>query len=201
AAAILLLWLLLLGSVPVLAAGVVTARYFMILAAPLALVFASAVYHLWTHPFRFQRLTRAALLAAAALYLIAFVRPFTLAAHHSPINLPFRGDDVNAYEYLSGELSASDTVWAAAEMINARAGRFYADWDLCHLLYFYTPHPVTCVEGDVLARVLDDLAPGESAYAILTSDTLESDQPTEQIAVYHSPTSARRVSLWQITQR
>jgi len=204
AAAILLLWLLLLGIVPVLAAGVVTARYFMILAAPLALIFASAAYNLWAHPFRFQRLTRAALLAAAALYLIAFIRPFTLAAHNSPINLPFRGDDVNAYEYLSGELSASDTVWAAAEMINTRAGRFYADWDLCHLLYFYTPHPVTCVAGDVLARILDDLAPGESAYAIFASELLESDQTVAhaaRIAVYDSPTSARRVSLWRITPR
>ncbi|NLX10578.1 MAG: hypothetical protein GXY36_13055 [Chloroflexi bacterium] len=170
---LVLAWLLALLGLSLVAARLSTLRYVSPAAGPLCMILALAASRLWDAP-RFRPIARRAVVAAAAAWLWLFAWPFIQTDLTAPEDLPFSG--TNYTEYQSGYLSADDAVRAAAVTLNQAeppAARTYANWWLCHLLYFYVDQQPVCLgystaSADLQAGVAADLEPGEIAYLALT---------------------------------
>lgn len=152
---LLALWVALTAGLPLVLARLITSRYFMPASAPLVIAIAGLIWTLWK-----VRGVRwlAAPVAAGVLVLWAgtHVFPFMTYALQDPLEVPF-GYNTNWTEYQSGYLSADYAVRDAAAALDALpAGTtLVANWNLCHLLYFYSHNPVTCLRLDFIRTDLD----------------------------------------------
>ncbi len=155
----------------VVGARLATSRYFMPMSAPLMSALAFVIVSLWDSPIR----KAAALVATAAagLWLVTHAIPFARMDLTEPDKLAF--SETNYTEYQSGFLTANDAERQAADFINALTPpptHIIANWNLCHMLYFYTEQEIPCLRLDEvredLVAFMDSLPDGERGYLILS---------------------------------
>jgi 4-amino-4-deoxy-L-arabinose transferase-like glycosyltransferase len=151
--------------------------------------------------------TRLALLALIAAWLVTFALPFLWTEWHDPLDLPLHG--TNRTEYISGSLSADDGVRAAAVTINQiePGAPIYANWSLCHMLYFYLDREIECLSLDHPLRDLrnslnrDLVQPDDMAYLALTGykPFFETIQGVcwQEVASHDRPRIIRPVGIWR----
>jgi membrane protein implicated in regulation of membrane protease activity len=203
-----LAWLALIVVLPVLVARLATARYFMPVAAPLALILAGTIGGLWDLPHG-RVAARAVIVAGLGAWLIFFAGPFLRTDLTDPGDLPLHG--TNWTEYISGYLSADDAVRQAADHVNALGvppeQPIYANWNLCHLLFLYARHPVECLElnqvkSSLVAHLNADVAPGQAALVLLRGYSPFLDSISGicygELARFESTLIDRPVTIWQV---
>jgi hypothetical protein len=206
----LAVWLLLFALLPVFTARLITLRYYMTSAGPLALILACTAAGLWTVS-RLRALVRAGVALGVGAWLILFALPFAYTDLTAPDKLNLSG--TNHTEYQAGYLIGDEAVRAAAAALNRAEppdAAQYATWWGCHLLYFYTDRPVECLGygtpvGDLQQHVRDDLPPGEVAYLAVTGYSFFLDRIDglcwEAVAEYKHPHinyDAWNVSIWRL---
>lgn len=174
----ILLWFAVFIVPSILGARLATARYFMPVSAPLMFALAYTITNLWESPrphfLRWgQKILALAGFSAAGIWLFAHAIPFASTDLTQPNQLHF--SETNYTEYQSGFLTADDAERHAADALNAMnpaPKHIIANWNLCHMLYFYTRREVPCLRLDYtrqdLAAFVKNLPEGESGYLILS---------------------------------
>lgn len=163
-------WFMLILGLTLVGARLSTLRYVMPLGVPAVLILGGAITSLADiRPRPLRWIVRPALVVAIAVWVIGFALPFAHTDLTDPDELDFSG--TNWTEYQSGYLIADAAVRDAADALNAiqpHLKPLYATWWLCHLMYFYTDDPATCLDYSQplkdLAPALQNLPPGQSAY-------------------------------------
>ncbi|HEX3052787.1 MAG TPA: glycosyltransferase family 39 protein [Aggregatilineaceae bacterium] len=184
----LFLWLAVVIGLVLSQARLVTARYMMPAAAPTTLILGAAAVGAWrlhgsTASKRFYRLGRTAIsigarlgsTAAVGAWLIGFVVPLANTSLNKPLALEDDFHRTNYIENISGYLSADDVVREGADILNnldPAPTYIYATWNVCHLLFFYSEQPITCLPLDHFIPVLYDyldhtVPPGEKAVLVV----------------------------------
>jgi hypothetical protein len=202
-------WLAVIALLPVVGARLVTLRYAMPVSGPLVIVLARAGWVVWFGESSLPvapRRAGVALLAGAWLGLFAL--PFLWTDWTDPLDLPLEG--TNHTEYISGFLSADDGIRAAAESINQipQEAPIYANWSLCHLLFFYTEPSIDCLSLDYPLRDLrafldaDLTESGDVVYLALTGyepffERID-DLCWEEVAWHERPRITRPVGVWRL---
>ncbi len=163
-------WFLLILGLTLFGARLSTLRYVMPLGVPAVLILGGAAASLADiRPPALRWIVRPALAIVIAAWAIDFALPFLRTDLRNPDDLDF--SSTNWTEYQSGYLIADDAVREAADALNAiqpHPKPLYATWWLCHLMYFYTDDPATCLDYSQplknLLPALESLPPGDSAY-------------------------------------
>lgn len=208
-AALVVLWALSMTLLNIGFATLTVARYFMPIAAPIAVMVALAVGRLFALP-HLWRAAGVIGLATLAWWSADFALPFHRTATTNVNDLDFDLYATNWIQYQSGQLSGDDAVRAAASTLNDQRQPdqpVYATWTICHLLFFYVPDGLTCIaDGHVLrdlsALTAHDLADGRDGWMVIMAypDFVEwLDQlATEKIITHTRPTGYRPISIWRI---
>ncbi len=159
----LVIWLAALIILPLALASLITARYFMPIAAPLSLVIAYAITQSWRVAHA-QPLIRIFIIGALTLWIVTFAAPFAFTLQTDPAALPLHGINLAEREY--GSVFADATTTATKLFIESRdsAAHIYGDWGTCNLLYLATVHTVIClprteVAAQFAAMLRADLKP------------------------------------------
>ncbi len=161
----LFVWMAVVTGLVLSQARLVTARYMMPAAAPTALILGAALVGAWRlghiRPLRLRSLlsgaARIGSAAAVGAWLITFVVPFANDDLNEPLALKDDFHRTNYIENISGFLSADDVVRDGANILNnlnPAPQAIFATWNVCHLLYFYSEQPITCLRLD---HLIDDL--------------------------------------------
>jgi hypothetical protein len=143
------------------------------------------------------------------VWVLSFSIPFVRTDWRDTYDLPF--SHTNYTENQSGYLHADQPIRDAAEVLNHLdpvPQHIYAVWYPCHLIYFYSDHPVTCLEIDsprasLREYIRDEVAPDETFYVISRSyrpPFIEgmSDLCYVQIANLESKVINRPVSIYAV---
>ncbi len=208
-----LVWAALLGTLPILGAELVTARYFMPLMVPAVLLLAMVLVGWWDVLAGQRQPLRLVLVGALAIWGFGFVWSFNQTLLTSPENLPF--EDVNRIEYQNGILIAEDSIRQSAAFVNGMAPHtrpVYATWNVCHLMFLYLERPVTCLDldtpyGDYSARLPRELPPDGTGYIIFSDYQQRFFQwlngvETSSVVVYSRESSfPRDVEIWALRWR
>jgi hypothetical protein len=170
-----LMWVAVMIGLPLAAARLATVRYFVPLNGPLVVFVAALVVLVWHWRPRAQvagYLVRGAVGVGIALWALVFAVWFAYLDLNAPLTVPLSG--TNNTEYVRGFLTGDVATRALADQLNrlndgaSAPPLILANWNLCHLLFFYSENPVTCLHidrtrGDLSARVLA-LPPCQTAY-------------------------------------
>jgi 4-amino-4-deoxy-L-arabinose transferase-like glycosyltransferase len=201
----LLAWTVIMAAPTLTLARLYTSRYLMPLVAPMVLILAYMVFSLWPR----HRLVSGGLIGAVVIWALTFALPFASTALNQPENLNFAYSSTNHVEYLSGNLTGEVAVRQAADHLNdVDPTHIYANWALCHLIYFYSENDVTCLHRnhaveDLNRYLRQDVEPGEGVYITFAGfpqfwadyDWLE----WEEVAVYERQLIDRPVTIWRVT--
>lgn len=130
----LLQWLLLLGLPVWSLATLITARYAVVLAAPVCLLMALVLVTLWRRTPAV--LVRGAVVGAVSVWLATQVAPFAFTALTAPQELRFSG--ANRVEHIDGFLISDGAVRSAAAQLN-RIGPddTAATWKTFYLIFYH----------------------------------------------------------------
>lgn len=205
---LMVLWVASMTLLNIGYATLTVARYFMPMAAPIAVLMAAAIGRLLAVRPAPLRLAGVVALLALGYWAIDVALPFHRTAIEDTNQLDFSAN--NWVQYQSGQLSADDTVREAATTINDERDAnepVFATWTICHLLFFYVEDGVTCIpDGNVMADLTTatqrDLAAGGDGYMVIMAypdfvewlDHLE----TEKLIVHRRPSGYRPISIWRI---
>lgn len=185
-------WLLALVLPMIFLAHLVSIRYFMPTAVPLALMvglmvgyspkkpmdevhlaptrenrFASARQYL-NRVWRYLRWGVGAVIAAYALF---WAIPFVQQTITNPLDLPF--EHINYTEYTAGYLTGDAALQQAAQYVNLIEddAPIYADWNTCHKIFFFVERDIHCFDnnrtGSGLRDAVRSLAGDESMILII----------------------------------
>jgi hypothetical protein len=154
-------------------------------------------------------LVRGGLGVGISVWVLSFSIPFVRTDWRDTYDLPF--SHTNWTENQSGYLHADQPIRDAADVLNhldPAPQHIYAVWYPCHLIYFYSDHPVTCLEIDaprasLREHIRDEVAPDETFYVISRSyrpPFIEgmSDLCYAQIANLESKVINRPVSIYAV---
>lgn len=204
---VVLIWFVGTIVLSFVAARLITLRYFMPAAGPIAMILALGMVEAWQVP-RGRWLARGVIVAGLAAWLAVFALPFIHTDLTEPHELPFKG--TNWTEYISGFLSADDGVRAGAATVEAlpRDHTITATWYLCHMIFLYSDQDVECLTLDTplddLKKVVSDLPAGDTLYFAITG---YKDPPFfqripgicwEPVAHHERPLIKRPVDVWQL---
>jgi hypothetical protein len=120
-----------------------------------------------------RNMIRLALVLSTTLWLIMFAIPFDVTAFSEPDKLPL-AQIVNSL-YLRGPAAGDAVIADVSAMLDSAdpaPSHIYADWRICHLLYFYGTRPVECLSKDDIGPQMTAVAenvlkPGDEAYLIV----------------------------------
>ncbi|MBI5930611.1 MAG: glycosyltransferase family 39 protein [Chloroflexi bacterium] len=149
-------WLLTMGAPTLYIATIITSRYMMPLAAPIALMVAYLLMSLWDSKF-LTPIVRLGVVSVAALWIVNFAYPFTSDTLNDPLKLPLTGTSL--VEYLSGYISgdiAIQQAGAALDELNPKPERIYVNWSICPLVYFYTHQDLICLDRNNILSTLSE---------------------------------------------
>lgn len=168
---LLLSTMLLLASLTLLFANIVSSRYFMPLSAPMVLLVALLMSDLWER--RAHRYAAMGLGMFMGIWGVTFATPFLNTAMTDPLQVPFTPRYTNHTEYIAGYLTGDIAIREAAAYLNQvePAPPIYANWMICKLLGFYTEHDVICLGnftavGDFNRLLREGVEPHEEAYVV-----------------------------------
>ena len=205
------IWFLALTLPVCITARVVTSRYLMPVAVPVALLIGLGFRRLWNVP-RLRLFVRGGLIAALAAWALLFALPTTRTAATDPLDLDLTGN--NQLELQSGLFLADDRLIEAVDLLENTPGTVYATREACNLMRFYADAlDLVCLSKDPIPdtgeRLLAGLQPGEVAYFVeswfygpflLGIDWLETEEIALQTpAQYADP--AYEFRLWKIWVR
>lgn len=162
-------WTVLLCLLSFLVARLVTARYFMPLVVPGVLIVA-IVSGAMLRMLPAKAVVAGSLMILMGTWMVTVALPFIVTDLHDPLALDF--ETVNYTEYQAGYLMADETIRATAQTLNDLPLKpVYVTWNLCHMLYFYTDYPLTCLPISTPSsslRVALLSHQGESVYHLMT---------------------------------
>jgi hypothetical protein len=224
----LVAWLLVILVPPFVASQLVTLRYFMPAGVPLVLLLAMVSHvpgELQRLPFgvpylaaiwnrlHLKWLVRGALVVGLVAWAVLFALLFAQTDLTAPEDLDF--SSTNYTEYQSGYLTGDDAVRSAADTLNnlnPPGETIYANWWLCHLLYFYASREIICLDHhtprtDLAQHLRRDAPPGTDVYLALSGYQPFFESLTgvcsEPIAEYKHPhinNPAWSVRIWRLWQ-
>lgn len=202
----LLAWALLLAILSILTAQLIRSRYFMPLSAPLCLWFAVLITYAWR---RIHPVVGAGLAIGMATWVLWFPLPTINTFIDNPYL--FELDSENWIDYQSGYFLSDAAVANAVQDMEAQdppPTLIYAPWNVCHLAYFQTDLPITCLDqtgpiADIRQHLQAELGPEETAYIIFADYRDPFFQQVEglgsqQISRYERQNIRRPVTLWKV---
>lgn len=168
----LLIWAGLIALLPIVAARLISSRYFMPLAAPLALLAAYLMALAWQVAAKWT-VIRAGLVIGLGVWLLGFAFPFVWDDLTRPNQLPLH--NTNYTEYISGVLTGERAARQAGAFVNRidPSVPVYITWTACHLMFFSLEREATCLSldtplADLRAGLYENLGFGEDAYIVIS---------------------------------
>jgi len=209
----LAVWLFLLGVLPITQARLISSRYFMTLAPPLALTLAYFFMAAWHNLPAWWVVVRPFYTVGITVWIIIFALPmvYTLITDFDELNLK----NTNQIEYQQGVLVSENGIREAADYINDLDQEYdsiISDWNTCHLLFLYvkSDNPVQCLPLDTpmgsLSRYFREDANPQDEVLLIISGYGENNFfqrigifEWEDVLVLRRETPANRpINLWHI---
>jgi len=213
----LMLWvwlIVLVGVLPYFVGRLITMRYFMAAAPPIAVIVGRLITSLQEWKIRWLRwVGRLAATAGVGAWLAVYAVPFAVTSWNQPDELPFERGKTNFTEYISGFLTADAAVQQGVETLGAETrpeATIYVTWWLCHLMYLSAERNLTCLDYEHpledLRGKISRLPEGEAAYIALSGYAPLHERIdglcAEKIGEFQHPrirtTEAWRVRIWRV---